>query len=74
MNKAYKTTCVGYDSIVPAETANRARYITKLAAQNAGFTVDWREIRAVRYPLLDQWAKDARVICWDPGVLKDFMP
>lgn len=67
--KAYKTTFNGIDSIVPANSREKAKAITKCAAEGAGHVVDWIKIRAVRCPELDEWAKTAKQVCWNPEVL-----
>jgi len=69
MNKAYKTTFAGKDSIVPARSPGQAKFITKMAAEEVGWKVKWVDIKAIRCSEFDEWAKSAKQVCWNPEVL-----
>ena len=70
MLRAFRTTFIGVDSIVPARSVAHARAITQKCAQNVGWNnVAWKEIKVIRWPYCDEWAKKAKQICWNPEVV-----
>lgn len=68
MKKGYKTTLCWITSIVAAESASKAKAITCRSAKEAGYQLDYREIRALRYPVADEWASSGlgTDMCWSP--------
>lgn len=55
---AWRTTAMGITSIVAAKTRAKAVYTTWYCANDVGHKVKFSEIRAVRAPLFDGWARD----------------
>lgn len=70
MNRAWRTTACGIESIVAAETRNQARSRTARSAFDANFQVKFTEVTARRAPEHDAWAEiDASNACWDETLL-----
>ena len=71
--KAYQTVAwLGSpQAIVFAETRNKARHITRVAALDAGYTVNWIEIKARRRPDLDHLhARFPGRTCWTVALVE----
>lgn len=66
--KAWRTTCVGVECIVAADSRAKAKHTTAKSARDAGYTAEWTGIRAVREPKYDGWANGAVPVdghCWN---------
>lgn len=62
MNRAFRTTWSGIESIVAAEDVSHAKLRTMCTARDAGYPAKWIEIRVRRAPEYDDWAKVTRSI------------
>jgi hypothetical protein len=68
--RAWKTVAMGTTCIVAAETRAKAIMRTIKSAHEAGYDLRWLEVRAVRAPQHDRWAKgDVADRCWDEQYL-----
>lgn len=73
MKKAWKTTAMtmGITSVVSAETRGQAISRTVSSANGVGYmSVNFKTVRAVRYPERGAWAEvDESRCCWDEKYL-----
>ena len=53
MIRAFKTKAIGTTSIVFSQSAGRARYITFLSANDAGYKITFADIKVNRSPEYD---------------------
>lgn len=63
--KAFKAVCYGVECIVFAKTASKARNITRVAAIDGGWEVEFMDIRVIRAPEFDEG------ILLDGGIASD---
>jgi len=69
--QAWRTSLIGVESVVAAETAGKAAAKTIKAAKDAGFPVIFTEVRVRRAHEFDQWAlSDVSDKVWDETMLR----
>ena len=72
--RAWRTTAMGLECITFAESAGRARTNTVRAAQDAGYSVRYPDVRVIRAPEYDRFERFAEIhrarrTCFDPHYL-----
>lgn len=75
MKRAWRVTAAGTTVVVAADRRSRAVQLCHRAANEAGYVVDWQDVRAIRAPEHDAWATtDPGTRCWDEEYLPEATP
>ena len=65
IRRAWRAVAIDVACIVSATTRAAAIYLVKRSAHEAGYSVGFGDVRAVRAPEYDQWAAtDKGTQCW----------
>lgn len=67
---AFRTTLSGVVSVVAADSPAQAKYRTLRSARDAGYRVEFTDLRCRRAPEFDEWAElDGTAHPWDPKLV-----